>query len=238
MVCISLSKYGQNMELLHTIFNWLLAPLSGAPIHEIAPQVAWHARLMVLAWSVLIPLGVLLARFYKVTPHQDFPAHLDNPFWWHGHRALQYSGIALALLAVFLIWRLNSDFNIQIWHHIFGYGLLVLGMLQVLGAQLRGTKGGPTDVAKGLPLRGDHFDMTRRRIIFEWCHKGGGYVALALVVITTMLGLALADAPRWMVLVIAAWWLLLVVAFVILQKRGRAVDTYVAIWGKSYRGKS
>lgn len=53
-----------------------------------------------------------------------------------------------------------------------------------------------------------------------------------------MLGFALADAPRWMVLVIAAWWLLLVVAFVILQKRGRAVDTYVAIWGKSYRGKS
>jgi hypothetical protein len=30
----------------------------------------------------------------------------------------------------------------------------------------------------------------------------------------------------------------LVVVFVILQKRGRAVETYVAIWGKPYRGKS
>ena len=80
--------------------------------------------------------------------------------------------------------------------------------------------------------------MTRRRLIFERWHKGGGYAALALVVITTMLGLALADAPRWMVLVIALWWLLLVVVFVILQKRGRAVETYVAIWGKPYRGKS
>jgi len=226
------------MELLQTIFNWLLTPLSGALVHDISPLVAWHARLMMLAWSVLIPLGVLLARFYKVTPHQDFPAHLDNPFWWHGHRALQYSGIALALLAVFLILRLNSDFNIQNWHHIFGYSLLLLGLLQVLGAKLRGTKGGPTDVAKGLPLRGDHFDMTRRRLIFERWHKGGGYAALALVVITTMHGLALADAPRWMVLVIALWWLLLVVVFVILQKRGRAVETYVAIWGKPYRGKS
>jgi hypothetical protein len=116
--------------------------------------------------------------------------------------------------------------------------LLILGFLQIIGAQFRGSKGGPTDVAKGLPLRGDHFDMTRRRRIFEGWHKSLGYSALALVVVTTMLGLALADAPRWMALVIAAWWLLLLAAFVILQKRGRAVDTYVAIWGKSFRGKS
>jgi hypothetical protein len=225
-------------QLLQTIFNWLTTPLSGAFTHDIAPLAAWHARLMVLAWSVLIPLGVLVARFYKVMPKQDFPAQLDNPFWWHAHRGFQYTGIFLSLVAIGFIWVKNVQADLRGLHQLFGYAVLLLGLLQVIGAQLRGTKGGPTDLAKGLPLYGDHFNMTRRRRIFERLHKCLGYCALALVVITTMFGLVLADAPRWMALIIVAWWLLLMAAFVILQKRGRAVDTYAAIWGKSFRGKS
>jgi hypothetical protein len=31
--------------------------------HELAPWVQWHGRLMVLAWVILLPLGVLIARF-------------------------------------------------------------------------------------------------------------------------------------------------------------------------------
>jgi hypothetical protein len=80
--------------------------------------------------------------------------------------------------------------------------------------------------------------MTRHRRIFEWLHKRMGYAALALTVLTTALGLILADAPRWMALVISLWWLLLVGVFLWLQKRGRAVDTYAAIWGKPFSGKS
>ena len=224
------------MELLQTIFNWLLTPLSGASAHDIAPLVAWHARLMVLAWSVLIPLGVLVARFYKVTPKQNFPAQLDNPFWWHAHRGLQYGGVLLSFVAIGFIWYKNDGVDTRSLHQLFGYALLVLGLLQVIGAQLRGSKGGPTDVAKGLPLRGDHFDMTRRRRIFEWLHKSLGYSALALVVVTTLLGLALADAPRWMGLVICFWWISLAGTFAVLQGRGRAVDTYTAIWGKQFSG--
>jgi hypothetical protein len=64
-----------------------------------------------------------------------------------------------------------------------------------------------------------------------------GYAALALTLLTTALGLALADAPRWMALVIAIWWLLLARVFLWLQKKGRVVDTYTAIWGKPFSGK-
>ncbi len=226
------------MELLQTIFNWLLVPISGASTHDISPFVAWHARLMVLAWSVLIPLGVLAARFYKVTPKQDFPAQLDNPFWWHAHRGLQYTGVLFSLIAIGFIWYKNANADSSGMHQLFGYALLVLGFLQVVGAQFRGTKGGPTDVAKGLPLHGDHFNMTRRRRIFEGWHKSLGYCALALVVITTLLGLVLADAPRWMGFVIGFWWASLVTAFAVLHRRVRAIDTYTAIWGKPFSGKS
>ena len=43
------------------MIDWWLAPLSGAATHAIAPWAAWHSRLMVLAWGVLVPLGVLAA---------------------------------------------------------------------------------------------------------------------------------------------------------------------------------
>jgi hypothetical protein len=224
------------MEALQIIFSWLLLPLSGASAHDIAPLVAWHARLMVLAWSVLIPLGVLAARFYKVMPGQNFPEVVDNKMWWHAHRALQYGGVFISVLAVGLVFNIKVGFNLQRWHYIFGYALLILGILQIIGAQLRGTKGGPSDVAKGLSLRGDHFDMTRHRRIFEWLHKRMGYAALLLTLLTTAWGLALADAPRWMALVIGIWWLLLIGVFMRLQKQGRSIDTYTAIWGKPFSG--
>jgi hypothetical protein len=221
----------QIQSWIFSLWAWAALPLSGAATHSIAPLVAWHARLMVLAWSVLIPLGVIAARFYKVTPKQDFPRVLDNKWWWNAHRSTQYSGVALAVIALLLVWP-GQGWG---WHQAVGYALVAAGVAQVLGAQLRGTKGGPTDVAKGLPVRGDHFDMTRRRRIFEWWHKRLGYACLVLTLLATALGLVLADAPRWMALVIALWWLVLVLVFVWLQRRGRAIDTYTAIWGHAFR---
>jgi hypothetical protein len=225
----------ETLNTLWSVWAWCLLPLSGAAEHSIAPLVAWHARLMVLAWSVLIPLGVIAARFYKVTPQQDFPRVLDNKFWWVAHRTTQYTGVAMAVIAVLLVWPARGwNWNWG-WHQALGYALLALGACQVLGAQLRGTKGGPSDVAKGLPLRGDHFDMTRHRRIFEWWHKRMGYASLVLTVMATALGLVLADAPRWMALAIAMWWALLVFVFIWLQRQGRAIDTYTAIWGHAFR---
>jgi hypothetical protein len=36
--------------------------------------------LMVLAMGLLTPPLIIVARFFKVTPQQDWPRHLDNPF--------------------------------------------------------------------------------------------------------------------------------------------------------------
>lgn len=208
--------------------DWLLAPASGAATHTIAPAVYWHARLMVLAWSLLLPLGVLLARFYKITPGQRWPEVLDSKFWWHAHRGLQYAGSLLLLPAVFLVWRQRHGAGaLAFWHGALGWCLLALALAQIASGWARGSKGGPT----GAQLRGDHYDMSLRRRAFERLHKGLGYLALLFAVVATALGLALADAPRWMWLLLALWWLLLAGAFALLQLQGRCVDTYQAIWG-------
>jgi len=220
--------------MLHTITHWLLTPLSGASEHEISPWISWHGRVMVLAWSVLLPLGVMGARFFKVLPGQDWPRVLDNKVWWHAHLTLQYGGVACTLLGVWLILGgARGGSVVALWHARAGWLVSALGVLQVLSGLLRGSKGGPTDVR----MRGDHYDMTLRRVIFEWVHKCGGYMALLLAVFATFSGLVVADAPRWMVLVLLLWWMALIVMCLVLQKQGRCIDTWQAIWGPDDRDK-
>ena len=208
--------------------DWLMTPLSGATEHHIASWALWHARCMVLAWGVLLPLGALVARFYKVTPTQAWPRELDNRWWWNTHRVLQYSGVVLMSVGLALAWNhgLGTDGAAR-WHVTSGWVLCMAGWAQVVGAWLRGSKGGPTEPH----MRGDHYDMTLWRGAFERLHKGLGWLALLASAAVIALGLVVADAPRWMLLILCAWWLAFIAAFVMLQTRGRCVDTYQAIWG-------
>ena len=209
-----------------------MTPLSGSPVHTLPDWTAWHARLMVLAWGVLLPLGALLARFFKVWPGQDWPRVLDHKAWWHGHRTLQWVGVGLMLPGLWLAWGHGTASGaLSLLHNVLGWAVCLLGLFQIGGALLRGSKGGPTSPQ----LRGDHYDMTAWRRLFERLHKGLGWLAVLAAVAVVVSGLVLADAPRWMALVLGAWWLGLALVFAHLQRAGRCVDTYQAIWGPDPR---
>ncbi|MEO5732550.1 MAG: cytochrome B [Rubrivivax sp.] len=220
-----MAVHGTEMqELAH----WWLAPLSGAALHTIEPWAYWHARVMVAAWALLLPAGALLARFGKVHSRSGWPQRLDDKRWWHGHRALQYSGMALTLLGLALAWNMGSRPGaVAQWHHLLGWVVVAMGGLQVLGGWLRGSKGGPTD----RQMRGDHYDMTLRRRAFERQHKTTGWLSLLFAIAVIALGLTVSDAPRWMALVLLLWFALVFAAFASLQRTGRCSDTYQAIWG-------
>jgi hypothetical protein len=210
------------------MWDWLATPLSGAPDHAIAPWAMWHARVMVLAWGVLLPLGGLLARYFKVTARQRWPQELDNKGWWRGHLALQWSGMALMGVGLLLAWGNSSGASaVARWHAWAGWGVATLGGLQLLSGLLRGSKGGPTDTS----MRGDHYDMSAHRRRFEWLHKSMGWLAVLGSIAVICMGLLAADAPRWMMLSLWAWWLGLFAVGWHLQQSGRCVDTYQAIWG-------
>ncbi len=208
------------------MIEWLLAPMDPGRAHEVSRAIAWHGRLMVAAWGVLLPLGILVARYYKVTPRQDWPRELDNKFWWRGHLSCQYLG-GTAMLAGFLLIRFSGGATGAALHQALGYAVLALGLLQFVEGWLRGSKGGPTDAT----MRGDHYDMTRRRVLFEHVHRKMGYLALALGVAAILSGLWTANAPRWMPLLLLLWWAVLAVAAVRLELLGRRVSSYHAIWG-------
>jgi len=195
----------------------------------------WHGGLMLLAWFVLLPGGALAARFFKVLPGQDFPRMRDSRAWWLTHLGSQYAGAALAGVAVWIAW--NALGGAWDWspHTVLGATVMALCVLQVASGILRGTKGGPTDTHAdpGDPAtwRGDHYDMTLRRRVFEGWHKRAGYVAFALALPTAWLGLGLVGAPAWARVLPLIAVAIFVTAFSKLSRRGRWTDTWLAIWG-------
>jgi len=218
------------MHALAPCWDALLRPIGGAAGHHVPPWIAWHGRAMVLAWGFMLPLGVLAARFYKITPGQRWPAILDNKTWWRIHLGLQYGGVLVMTLGLASV--LSGSAGKASWrnlHSVLGWSIVLLAWAQVAGGNLRGTKGGPQ--RDGTVARGDHYDMTPRRLRFERLHKCVGHGLLLLSVLTIVLGLELADAPLWMWLGQGAWTLGYALVFVHLQRRGRCIDTYEAIWG-------
>jgi hypothetical protein len=206
--------------------------------HELPMWAAWHGRMMVIAWVILLPLGALIARFFKVTPHQRWPQELDNKFWWYSHLVLQYTGIAIMTGAFFIaVAHANLRNSAAPLHGLIGWVVFFLGWVQVAGGRLRGSKGGPQAGLDGTTVAvrgGDHYDMTRRRVVFEYTHKIGGYVAIALATVDVALGLNAAHARSWIVGLIVTAWVVGLAIFIALQKNGRCVDTYQAIWGPAH----
>lgn len=207
------------------MLDWLLAPIDASRGHDVSGAIAWHARSMVLAWGILAPLAVLIARFFKVLPGQDWPREVDNQFWWHTHLIGQSLVMALTVIGLFLVLPFN--FSEATLHNWFGLVLVGFLVLQVFLGVFRGSKGGPT----ALEMRGHHYDMTSWRRMFEALHKTLGYLSLALGVVVILSGLWKANGPVWMWLALVLWWAGLIVAFWVLQRRGMAIDTYQAIWG-------
>ncbi len=213
------------------MWEWLLSPMDAARVHDVGWHLSWHARIMVVAWGILVPMGILIARYFKIMPSQGWPQKLDSHLWWNTHRICQYSAFVLMLVGLWFILNAPAVAALPGPHALLGWTVLALGMAQVLGGLLRGTKGGPTEPAKDGSLRGDHYDMTPRRLAFEYLHKSLGYVALVLSMTAILLGLWQANGPNWMWLSLLIWWGGLGITALILQRRGMAVDTYQAIWG-------
>lgn len=209
--------------------DWLLAPIDASRVHDVGLALSWHGRLMVLGWGVLAPLAVLVARFFKVMPGQDWPRELDNQTWWRSHWMGQSVVVGLSVFALYLV--LPTDWSKMSLHNWLGYLLLFAMVVQVLLGIFRGDKGGPTAPAADGSPRGHHYDMTPHRRRFETLHKSIGYMTLVLAAVTILLGLWKANGPVWMWIALILWWGMVVTAFLLLQKRQMAVDTYQAIWG-------
>ncbi len=222
------------------MLDWLLDPIDPSRLHDVGWHLSWHARLMTLGWGVLVPVGILAARYMKVTPWQDWPRELDNRTWWTLHRGCHYSTLLLTLGGLALILSMpeppSTITQAVLGHRWLGWSTAALLLVQIALGLARGTKGGPSD-PRGV-MRGDHFDMTARRRLFEVLHKTFGYTALLAGCAAIASGLWQANAPRWMWVIITLWWAALLVAVALIRRLTPQVSTYAAIWGHEFPDRS
>lgn len=138
-------------------------------VTDIAREKVLHGVLMVLGWGVLLPAGVLIARYLK----------WKGKIWIKLHIGMQILGLALGIaglaLALVQFGPLGGSLG---GHGLMGLLVSALGVLQPLNGVFRPKKGSI---------------LTPRRRVWEVVHKGLGWFALALAVPTLVTGMLTLD---------------------------------------------
>jgi len=198
----------------------------------------YHAVLMFLIWMVLVPPSIISIRYFKPKPTPygiREKVKLSNTAWWwfHVHKYILYLAIGLLLVGAAVALAASHGFSGSV-HSMFGILTVVLGCLQVASSWFRGTHGGryyyTADPNDPSTWRGDHFNMTLRRRIFEAFHKNVGYFACFFAVGAVTSGLVQFPMPI-LTLVMLATALVILALCLVLEYKGRKFDTYRSVFG-------
>lgn len=135
---------------------------------KVSGMVWGHAITMVLSWGLLLPIGVLCARYQR----KNEKKMQGMPFWFAMHKFCQYTGWFLQIVGFVLIFvgkeggHFSSSLTVGLLHMFFGLLIVILGTLQPLNAFFRPH---PND---------DNGNKTKKRQQWEYLHKGAGYFAV------------------------------------------------------------
>jgi len=200
--------------------------------------LASHAIIMAATWGVMVPVSLVITRFFKVMPGQNYPQEINNSFWMRTHRVMSTTVIFVATAGAGLaVWALGG-ISLASTHAQWGFAVVVLGWLQLFIALQRGTHGGPWGLSRNveniLPRDqwfGDHYNMTLRRRIFEVVHIWTGYPTAIAGLVAVALGIdGYGLAWPWQV-AYGAWVLAILLAYWKFTRDRRRVPTYQSIWG-------
>jgi len=141
--------------------------LTGAvEIQSLPVGLIFHAIFMALGWGVLLPGGMLIARFGKTR----FP----EGQWFAIHKKMQIAGLFLAFIGIILAFSYGSGTKYA--HMSIGIIVMILGFSQPLNAFFRPHP--PKDEPK-----------SQARIYWEYLHKGSGYMSIFLGLVNICVGI-------------------------------------------------
>ncbi|XP_048137900.1 cytochrome b561 and DOMON domain-containing protein At5g35735-like [Rhodamnia argentea] len=131
-----------------------------------------HGVLNAVSWGVLMPMGVLLARYLKVFKSA-------NPAWFYLHVTCQTSAYAVGVAGWVTGLRLGDGGGGNAGTHgNIGMALFILGTLQVFALLLR--------------PKPDH----KYRFYWNMYHHSCGYAAITLSIVNVFLGLDILDPTK------------------------------------------
>lgn len=134
---------------------------------DLRPVLAVHGFMMFLAWGILLPGGVLAARYLK---------HVKGNGWYLFHIYLQYSGLAITLLALLFAVAELRGFFLSSLHVKFGVVAIFLVCMQPVNAYLRPKK----------PANGE---VSSKRLFWEYLHVIMGRCAIVVGVAAVFSGM-------------------------------------------------
>ncbi|WP_448948065.1 cytochrome b561 domain-containing protein [Lautropia mirabilis] len=219
--------------------DWLRAPLHTGPLDDVNPVDFWHGVLMGTAGAVLVPVAVLAARYWKIVPGQDWPRIINHRGWQRVHGLCGVAAVLCLVAGVAMAFQgMSLASHLAHPHAWMGWGVMAVLLLLVVNIALRGSIGGPgrhqpRTLVHLHDVPGDHYDMTRRRRIFEHGHRWLGYGLMLALFANVMTGYWHVNVPRGLAVATLAWWACLALMAWRWERQGRAVDGYQARWGPS-----
>ncbi|XVF78955.1 hypothetical protein PTKIN_Ptkin14bG0180100 [Pterospermum kingtungense] len=133
---------------------------------DLRPVLAVHGFMMFLAWGIFLPGGILAARYLK---------HVKGDGWFQFHVYLQYSGLAIVLLALLFAVAELRGFFISSLHVKFGISAILCACVQPVNAYLRPNK----------PANGE--EASPKRLLWEYLHVivGRGAIVVGIAALFT-----------------------------------------------------
>lgn len=140
---------------------------------DLRPVLAVHGFMMFLAWGILLPGGILAARYLK---------HVKGDQWYKIHVYLQYSGLSIVLLALLFAVAELRGLRTNSLHVKFGFTAIFLACVQPLNAYFRPKR----------PANGE--EVSSKRILWEYFHVIVGRLAIVAGVAALISGMKLLGA--------------------------------------------
>lgn len=135
---------------------------------DLRPVLAVHGFMMFLAWGILLPGGILAARYLK---------HVKDDSWFRIHVYLQYSGLAIVFLGFLFAVAELRGLTLHSLHVKFGMLAILLAVAQPMNAFLRPKK----------PATGE--EASSKRLIWEYAHVIIGRCAIVVGIAALISGM-------------------------------------------------
>ncbi|MFS7996775.1 putative DOMON domain, cytochrome b561/ferric reductase transmembrane, DM13 [Helianthus anomalus] len=134
---------------------------------DLRPVLAVHGFMMFLAWGMLLPAGILAARYTK---------HLPGDIWFKVHVYSQYSGLAITFLGILFAVAELRGFHLGSVHVKFGILTILMGCIQPINAYFR-------------PKKPENENPSSKRVIWEYIHMYVGRCSILVGVSALITGM-------------------------------------------------
>ncbi|CAN4099855.1 unnamed protein product [Withania somnifera] len=135
---------------------------------DLRPVLAVHGFMMFLAWGILLPGGILAARYLK---------HVKGDGWFQIHVYLQYSGLSIVFLGFLFAVAELRGLSFSSLHVKFGMPAILLAIAQPINAYLRPKKAG------------DGEEVSPKRHLWEYIHVIVGRGAIVVGIASLITGM-------------------------------------------------